>query len=126
MTSKHFILFIAAYASLSFAKAQNKQTDSTVAAKTLNSLLSVCKNVDFADPNKITSDLLSLQGKSYLIMVDLFPSINLFGVEVGDRVYANGTWQIFELLAREGPEETFRVPFRKTMVQQLKVKIREM
>ena len=50
MTLKQFILFIAAYASLSFAKAQNKQTDSTVAAKTLNSLLSVCKNVDFADP----------------------------------------------------------------------------
>ena len=32
------------------AKAQNKKADSTAAAATLKSLLSVCKNVDFADP----------------------------------------------------------------------------
>ena len=51
MTSKHFILFITAFALLSLAKAQNKQTDSTAAATTLRSLLSVCKNVDFADSN---------------------------------------------------------------------------
>lgn len=51
MKSKHFILFITAFASLSFAEAQNKKADSAAAATTLKSLLSVCKNVDFADPN---------------------------------------------------------------------------
>jgi hypothetical protein len=51
MTSKHFILFITAFALLSLTKAQNKQADSTAAATTLRSLLSVCKNVDFADSN---------------------------------------------------------------------------
>ena len=51
MTSKHFILFITAFAISSLAKAQNKEKDSTAAATTLISLLSVCKNVDFADPN---------------------------------------------------------------------------
>ena len=50
MTFKHFILLIAAFSSLSFAKAQNKKADSTAAAATLKSLLSICKNVDFADP----------------------------------------------------------------------------
>ena len=50
MTSKHILLFIASFASLTFAKAQNKKTDSTKVATTLGSLLSVCKNVDFADP----------------------------------------------------------------------------
>jgi hypothetical protein len=50
MISKHFILFIIAVASLFFAEAQNTQTDSAAVAKTLKSLLSVCKNVDFADP----------------------------------------------------------------------------
>ena len=53
MTSKHFMLFITAFALLSFAKAQNKLTDSTAVAKTLKSLLSICKNVDFADPNTL-------------------------------------------------------------------------
>lgn len=50
MISKHSLLFITAFASLSFAKAQNIQTDSAKTATTLKSLLSVCKNVDFADP----------------------------------------------------------------------------
>jgi hypothetical protein len=50
MTSKQFLLFIIAFASFSFAKAQNKKADSAAAATTLKSLLSVCKNVDFADP----------------------------------------------------------------------------
>ena len=50
MTPKHFLLFITVFASLSFANAQNKQTDSTIVATTLRSLLSICKNVDFADP----------------------------------------------------------------------------
>lgn len=51
MTSKHCILFITAFTLLSHARAQDKQADSTAAATTLTSLLSVCKNVDFADSN---------------------------------------------------------------------------
>ena len=50
MTSKHFILLITAFGSLSLVKAQNTKTDSAAAAATLKELLSVCKNVDFADP----------------------------------------------------------------------------
>jgi hypothetical protein len=84
------------------------------------------KNVYYCADGKITSDLLSLQGRNYLIMVDLFPSIILSGVNVGDRVFANETWQIFELVSAHGNEETFRVPFKKTMIQKLKVMIREL
>jgi len=50
MAFKHFILFFVAFASVSLTKAQNRQTDSTAAATALRSLLSICKNVDFADP----------------------------------------------------------------------------
>jgi hypothetical protein len=50
MIQKYFILFITALTSFSVAKAQNTKVDSVAAATTLQSLLSVCKNVDFADP----------------------------------------------------------------------------
>ncbi len=50
MKPKYFILFLTSIASMSFAKAQNRQSDSADAATALQSLLSVCKNVDFADP----------------------------------------------------------------------------
>lgn len=50
MTSRHLLLFITALISWSCVEAQNVQTDSTEVATTLKSLLSVCKNVDFADP----------------------------------------------------------------------------
>jgi hypothetical protein len=50
MVSKTFILFIIAFAALPVVKAQDTKIDSTAAATTLVSLLSVCKNVDFADP----------------------------------------------------------------------------
>jgi hypothetical protein len=57
MTVKHFILFITGFASVSFAKAQHTQTDSSKAATTLQSLLSICKNVDFADPETTKSGI---------------------------------------------------------------------
>jgi hypothetical protein len=57
MISKHFILFITGFASVSFAKAQHTQTDSAKAATTLQSLLSICKKVDFADPETIKSGM---------------------------------------------------------------------
>ena len=84
------------------------------------------KNVYYCTDGKITADLFSSSGKNYVIFTDLFPSIVLSGVKAADLVYANGTWQIFELLAPAASEETFRVSFRKTMLQQLKAKIREM
>ena len=84
------------------------------------------KNVHYCGDGKISPGLLSVRGKNYVIFTDLFPSIILSGVKAGDRIYANGTWQIFELLAPVASEETFRVSFRKTMLQQLKAKIREM
>jgi hypothetical protein len=57
MTSKHLILFIIVCTSSLLTDAQKKQTDSTVVAKTLKSLLSVCKNVDFADPETTESGM---------------------------------------------------------------------
>ncbi|MEP7254404.1 MAG: hypothetical protein ABI666_01445 [Ferruginibacter sp.] len=51
MKLKFFILLITASASLSFAKAQ---TDSAAVATTFKSLLSICKNVDFNDPETKT------------------------------------------------------------------------
>ena len=54
MKIKLFLLLITATAFLSFAKAQNTNTDSAAVANTLKSLLAVCKNVDFGDP-KTTS-----------------------------------------------------------------------
>jgi hypothetical protein len=57
MTVKYFILFIIGFASSSFAKAQHTKTDSTKAATTLKSLLSICKNVDFADPETTKSGM---------------------------------------------------------------------
>ena len=50
MAKKHFILSITAVLSMLFTKAQTAKTDSTSAATTLRSLLSVCRNIDFADP----------------------------------------------------------------------------
>ena len=53
MKTKLFMLFIAAFAFMSFAKAQNTNTDSAAVASTLKSLLDVCKNVDFGDPKTV-------------------------------------------------------------------------
>jgi hypothetical protein len=50
MTPKYFMIFAFAFASISFARCQGTKTDSAGAATTLQSLLSICKNVDFADP----------------------------------------------------------------------------
>jgi len=54
MKTKLFMLFIAAFAFLPPAKAQNTNADSAAVASTLKSLLDACKNVDFGDP-KTTS-----------------------------------------------------------------------
>ena len=66
MTTKNCILFIIGFASWSFAKAQITKTDSTKAAATLKSLLSVCKNVDFADP-KTTESGIFYKAAPYII-----------------------------------------------------------
>lgn len=50
MVKKHFILSVTAVLSILFTEAQTQKTDSTSAATTLRSLLSVCRKVDFADP----------------------------------------------------------------------------
>ena len=55
MKVKHFILFIIGFTSVLFAKAQHTKTDSTDAAITLQSLFSICNNVDFADPETTKS-----------------------------------------------------------------------
>jgi hypothetical protein len=52
MKLKSFILFIGLFA---FSSITNAQNDSAAAARTLKSLLSICKNVDFGDPK--TSEL---------------------------------------------------------------------
>ncbi len=49
------ILFIASFVLLTFVKSQNKQADSSAAATTFKTLISICKNVDFGDPK--TSEL---------------------------------------------------------------------
>lgn len=51
MKSKKIILLLTAVFSFSFANAQNKKADSVATAKTLMSLLAICKNVDFTDTN---------------------------------------------------------------------------
>ncbi len=48
------ILLIAALALLPVAKAQSFQTDSTTVATAFKELLSICKNVDFGDPETKT------------------------------------------------------------------------
>jgi hypothetical protein len=50
MAKKYFILFITAVLSILFTKAQTAKADSTAVAATLTSLLSICRNIDFADP----------------------------------------------------------------------------
>jgi hypothetical protein len=55
MISKRLILFIASFVLLTFVKSQNKQADSSAAATTFKTLISICKNVDFGDPK--TSEL---------------------------------------------------------------------
>ncbi len=51
MKSKKIILLLNAIFLFSFANAQNKKADSTAIAKIVKSLLTICKNVDFADTN---------------------------------------------------------------------------
>lgn len=84
------------------------------------------KKIEYCSDSGIAADMLSSQGADYVILTDLFPSIALSGVKTGRRVYANGTWQIFEIVPEPGHEEKFKVPFKKTLLQQLKVKIRDM
>jgi hypothetical protein len=50
MTAKRYTLLLLSLAILPFAKAQQRTADSAAAAKTLQSLLAACKNVDFSDP----------------------------------------------------------------------------
>ena len=54
MKLKLFILLIAASALLPVAKAQSIQTDSVAVAAAFKELLSICKNVDFGDPETQT------------------------------------------------------------------------
>lgn len=54
MKLRLFIPLIIASVSVSFAKAQNVQTDSAAVAAIFKQLLSICKNVDFGDPETTT------------------------------------------------------------------------
>jgi hypothetical protein len=54
MKLKLFILLIAASALLPVVKAQSIQTDSVAVAAAFKELLSICKNVDFGDPETQT------------------------------------------------------------------------
>jgi hypothetical protein len=54
MKLKLFILLITLLAFLSFTKAQNIQNDSAAVAASFKELLSICKNVDFGDPETKT------------------------------------------------------------------------
>lgn len=84
------------------------------------------KTIYYCAEGKITAGLLSPEGKNYVILTDLFPSISLSGVKTQGRIYANGTWEIFELVPQPGHEEKFNIAFKKTWLQKLKVKIRDM
>jgi hypothetical protein len=66
MTAKHFTLLLLSLALLPFAKAQQRIADSAAVAKTLRSLLAVCKNVDFADP-KTTQAGMFYKAAPYII-----------------------------------------------------------
>ncbi|MES1220346.1 MAG: hypothetical protein ABUT20_32895 [Bacteroidota bacterium] len=55
MATKHILLSITSLASLLFANAQQSKADSSETAKTFKTLLSICRNIDFADPK--TSEL---------------------------------------------------------------------
>ena len=54
MKLKLFILLITTPALLPVAKAQNAQNDSAAVATSFKELLSICKNVDFGDPETKT------------------------------------------------------------------------
>jgi hypothetical protein len=84
------------------------------------------KTIHYCSEGTITAGMLEQQGKDYVILTDLFPSISLSGVKTQERIYANGTWEIFELVPQAGHEEKFNVAFKKTWLQQLKVKIRDL
>ncbi|MBP6343197.1 MAG: hypothetical protein KA403_04645 [Candidatus Omnitrophica bacterium] len=84
------------------------------------------KKIIHCGEGRITADMLSVQGKTYVMLIDLLPSIELSGVKTQDRVYANGTWEIYELVPAPGHEEKFKVVFKKTWLQELKVRIRDM
>jgi hypothetical protein len=56
MNIKFLTLLLLSFALVPFAHAQ-RSADSTAAAKTLKALLTVCKNVDFADPETMNKGL---------------------------------------------------------------------
>jgi hypothetical protein len=83
------------------------------------------KKVFFCGDGKITADRLSVRGNNYVVFSNLFSAVHLSGVAVKDEIFSNATWKVFTLTPRAN-EEDFAVAFPKSLVQQLKVKIREM
>jgi hypothetical protein len=83
------------------------------------------KKVIYCKDGVITAGLLAPAG-NYVVFSDLFSTVRLSGVAVEKEVFANGTWKIFTLVPKPGHDETMSVPFEKTFLQKLKIKIRGM
>lgn len=84
------------------------------------------KDIVYCDDGFIRSGMLLPDGENYAVFADLFPSVELSGVELGDEVYANGTWKVFRVIRSDDHQGTVRIGFAKTLVQKLKVAIRDL
>jgi hypothetical protein len=84
------------------------------------------KDIVYCYDGIIRPDMLLEAGDNFVVFADLFPSIDLSGVSLGDSVYSNGTWKVFKAYKTDEPDHHVRIDFPKTIIQKLKVKIRDL
>jgi hypothetical protein len=84
------------------------------------------RKVVFCGNNVLTDEMFSDRGEHYVMFNDLFPSVKLVGVKIGEEVYSNPTWHIFKVTKAPGHNEDFVVPYSKTFIQKIKIKMRNM
>ncbi len=61
-----------------------------------------------------------LEGRNhYLVFCDESGDLTLQGIRVGDAIYANDTWRIFELKRQNNYRKTFNVEFKENYFQKL-------
>ncbi len=84
------------------------------------------KNVVFVNEGVIKEEMLSSGSDEYILFNDFFPSVHLSGVRIGEEIYANPTWRVFRIYPENGNDMDFGIDFDKTLVQKLKIAIRNL
>ena len=93
------------------------------AAETLAGFSSA--HVVYLSDGLLGAELLEGQKSDYLIVNDETSAVTLDGVAVGDVVYENNTWKIFEVVPDEGNRGSFDVDFPENIVERLKSYLRD-